>query len=128
MNKLFRNKKIVFAWFVSYMVILFLSVFVNFIAYLRIENSISLQNGHYVTEILENRKNGIDNLRRLASNVAMEISHNHEIEDVAISAESKGMAYQEIIEVSRALSVYKNIDSEFNDIYVYFHNSDYSKK
>ncbi|MBQ7900996.1 MAG: AraC family transcriptional regulator [Clostridia bacterium] len=125
MNKLFRNKKIVFVWFVSYMFILFISVFVNFIAYLRIESSISLQNSHYVTEILENRKNGIDNMRRLVSNIAMEISHNHEIEDVAISKETKGMAYLNIMEVSRALSVYKNIEGEFNDIYVYFHNSDY---
>lgn len=125
MNKIFRNKRIVFVWFVSYMVILFLSVLVNFIAYLRIESSISLQNSHYVTEILENRKNGIDNLRKLAGNIAMEISHNREIEDVAISKETKGMAYQEIIEVSEALSVYKNIEGEFNDIYVYFQNSDY---
>lgn len=125
MNRIFGNRKIVFVWFISYMFILFISVFVNFIVYLRIESNISLQNSHYVTEILENRKNGIDNLRKLVSNIALEISHNYEIEDVALSHETKGMAYYNIMEVSRALSVYKNIEGEFNDIYVYFHNSDY---
>lgn len=125
MNKIFGNKKIVFVWFISYMFILFISVFVNFIAYIRIEKNISLQNSHYTTEIIENRKNGIDNLRTLVSNIALELSHNHEIENVALSKDTKGMAYYNVIEVSRALSVYKNIEGEFKDIYIYFHNSDY---
>lgn len=120
------NQKIVFAWFVSYMLILFFTSFVNFVAYIPIENRIEEQNNHYVTELLENRREEMDNLRTLVGNAAVEISHNEAINRLALSTENLlGSNYYRVVEAAEALAVYKTIESEFQNVYVFFHELNY---
>ncbi|MBE5039120.1 helix-turn-helix domain-containing protein [Ructibacterium gallinarum] len=120
------NHKIVFAWFVSYMLILFFTSCVNFIAYIPIEQRMEEQNNHYVTELLENRKEEMDNLRTLVNNAAVEISHNETINRLAFSTENlSGNNYYRVVEAAEALAVYKTIESEFQNVYVYFHKLNY---
>ena len=121
-----NNIRIVLAWFISYMLILFFTVFVNFIAYLQIEGQIVEQNSHYVTELLENRREELDNLRQLVGNIAVEISHNEAVNQLAFSTDSiSGGNFYRVIEASEELSKYKTIEGDFNNIYVYFHKLDY---
>ena len=96
-----NNIRIVLAWFISYMLILFFTVFVNFIAYLQIEGQIVEQNSHYVTELLENRREELDNLRQLVGNIAVEISHNEAVNQLAFSTDSiSGGNFYRVIEAS----------------------------
>ena len=103
-----NNRRIVLVWFISYMLILFFTVFVNSIAYHQIEGQIAEQNSHYVTELLENRKEELDNLRQLMGNVALEISHNKAVNQLAFSTDSiSGGNFYRVIEAAEALSKYK---------------------
>ncbi|MDO5310941.1 MAG: hypothetical protein Q4E94_03450, partial [Clostridia bacterium] len=70
-------------WFISYVAVSLITVLFNFIAYTRIDTSVSTQNKHYVMEILGNRKSDIDNLRCLVSNVAIEISQKDKVRKLA---------------------------------------------
>ena len=87
-NRFFFKWKISTIWFVSYIVVSLTAVLFNFFAYIRIDNSVSEQkNEYYAREILEKSKNDVDNLRKLISNVAIEISQKDSIRNLAFSKE-----------------------------------------
>lgn len=124
--KLETNRGLVLAWFISYMLILFFTVFVNFIAYFRIEEQIVEQNNHYVTELLRNRKEELDNLQQLVSNIAMELTHDEAVNQLAFSTDSiQGGNFYRVIKATEAISKYRTIEGDFSNIYVYFHKLDY---
>lgn len=125
MWKLFEYKRLKY-WFASYLLIAFFTVMFNFIAYMQIDNKMSEQNGYYVEEILENRKNQIDNLRKLADNFAMEVQKNENISRVAnLKGDLYGEGYQSVIEARNALYAYNSIEYGFKDFYVYYPNINY---
>ena len=125
-NRFFFKWKISTIWFVSYIVVSLTAVLFNFFAYIRIDNSVSEQNEYYAREILEKSKNDVDNLRKLISNVAIEISQKDSIRNLAFSKESiDGKNYVSVINAMRELEVYKKLENEFDNIYVYFYNFDY---
>lgn len=125
-NRFFFGGKISTIWFISYIVVSLTAVLFNFFAYIRIDNSVTEQNEYYVREILEKNKSDADNLRKLISNVAIEISQKDSIRNLAFSKESvSGENYVNIINAMRELEVYKKLENEFDNIYVYFYNIDY---
>lgn len=125
-NRFFFGGKISTIWFISYIVVSLTAVLFNFFAYIRIDNSVTEQNEYYVREILEKNKSDADNLRKLISNVAIEISQKDSIRNLAFSKESvSGENYVNIINAMHELEVYKKLENEFDNIYVYFYNIDY---
>ncbi len=125
-NRFFFKWKISTIWFVSYIVVSLTAVLFNFFAYIRIDNSVSEQNEYYAREILEKSKNDADNLRKLISNVAIEISQKDSIRNLAFSKGSiDGKDYVSVINAMHELEVYKKLENEFDNIYVYFYNFDY---
>ncbi len=125
-NRFFFGGKVSTIWFISYIVVSLTAVLFNFFAYIRIDNSVTEQNEYYVREILEKNKSDADNLRKLISNVAIEISQKDSIRNLAFSKESvSGENYVNIINAMHELEVYKKLENEFDNIYVYFYNIDY---
>ena len=125
-NRIFFRWRVSTVWFVSYIVVSFIAVLFNFFAYIRIDNSVTEQNEYYVREILEQSRSDVDNLRRLISNVAIEISQKDSIRNLAFTKEGMtGENYINTVNAMRELEVYKKLENEFDNIYVYFYNSDY---
>lgn len=125
-NRFFFRWRVSTIWFVSYVVVSLIAVLFNFFAYIRIDNGVTEQNEYYVREILEQSRSDIDNLRRLISNVAIEISQKDSIRKLAFSKEDiRGENYLKVVNAMHELEVYKKLENEFDNIYVYFYNSDY---
>ncbi len=125
-NRIFFRWRVSTIWFVSYIVVSLIAVLFNFFAYIRIDNSVTEQNEYYVREILEQSRSDVDNLRKLISNVAIEISQKDFIRELAFSKENiQGDNYINAVNAMRELEVYKKLENEFDNIYVYFYHSDF---
>ena len=121
-----ENKSVVFSWFLSYMLVLLLTISINLYAYMKIEENMFEQNSRYVVEILENYKQSIDNVKAFVSNTAIELSNNSDIREIALETKmfDQNMVYK-TVEIREQLMNYKNLDFNFEDIYIYFHETDY---
>lgn len=123
---LFLGQSIAQRWLISYIVVSLITVFFNFAAYLKIDGSVAKQNEGYVKEMLENRKTDIDNFIRLASNVAIDISQKNSVKNLAfMDGELKDEKILLVHNVADDLDVYKKLETEFDNIYIYFYNIDY---
>lgn len=123
---LFSRHTIPSAWLISYVVVSLITVFFNFIAYVKIDGSVERQNERYVSEMLENRRTDIDNFTNLVSNVAIEISQRQTVRKLAFTRdELKDEKMMMVHDVLNDLNVYKKLENEFDGIYIYFYNTDY---
>ena len=82
---LFSRHTVPSAWLISYVAVSLITVFFNFIAYVKIDGSVERQNERYVSEMLENRRTDIDNFTNLVSNVAIEISQRQTVRRLAFT-------------------------------------------
>ncbi|MCI5971172.1 MAG: helix-turn-helix transcriptional regulator [Oscillospiraceae bacterium] len=123
---LFSRHSIPSVWMISYVVISLITVFFNFIAYVKIDGNVTEQNERYVGEMLENRKMDIDNFTNLVSNVAIEISQRQTVRKLAFTNdELKNEKLMMVHDVLNDLDVYKKLENVFDNIYIYFYNTDY---
>lgn len=123
---LFSRHTLPSAWLISYVVVSLITVFFNFIAYVKIDGSVAGQNDRYVGEMLENRKTDIDNFTNLVSNVAIEISQRQTVRKLAFTKdELKDEKFMMVHDVLDDLEVYKKLENVFDGIYIYFYNTDY---
>ena len=123
---LFSRHTVPSAWLISYVAVSLITVFFNFIAYVKIDGSVERQNERYVSEMLENRRTDIDNFTNLVSNVAIEISQRQTVRRLAFTKdELKDEKFLMVHDVLGELDVYKKLENEFDGIYIYFHNADY---
>lgn len=123
---LFSRHTVPSAWLISYVAVSLITVFFNFIAYVKIDGSVERQNERYVSEMLENRRTDIDNFTNLVSNVAIEISQRQTVRKLAFTRdELKDEKMMMVHDVLNDLNVYKKLENEFDGIYIYFYNTDY---
>lgn len=108
------------------MCLICLTFVTNLIAYVNIEKQIERQTGDYTTEMLESKKNEIDNMHTQLRRIAYELQNDDVIRKTAFSDfdGKNGYSYN-IIEVSNKLNRYSLTLDNFQNVYIYFHNMDY---
>lgn len=125
LSSFFGNKRLVY-WFVSYIMIAVCTVMFNFIAYVRIDRNISMQNDHYVREILLNKKNRIDGQIKIIENFAREVEKNDYVRKMAFFVNSiEGTGYATVLDTVKSLRMYHGIEYGYDNFYIYFQNTDY---
>ena len=122
----FKNKKLLFKWSVSYLILLFVTITVNICAYIVIEKRIVDINNQNAIETLKYKKQSIDELRSSLLNISYGISQNADIRKLAINTKvldaSNRIDFFNLMGKTRS---YFGIDSHFNNVFIYFNNIDY---
>ena len=71
-----RKRSMILSWFVSYILILLLTLLFNLYAYTQIEDNMLHQIDVSNMELLQNRKQSIDNLQVIMHNLAAQLAHD----------------------------------------------------
>ena len=126
MIKLFKDKNIFLTWFFSYVVILSVTMAMSLYTFYQTEKSLIAQNEINQEELLENKRQYVDNILLSASNAAIEISLNRQAEEFARDSQglTSGKKYK-MLSLKDYIENFKSIDTNIGNIYIYFPNYDF---
>ena len=126
MFKFWKNKRLLFKWSISYIILLCISIIVNLFAYSIVENRIVDINNKNATEALMHKKNSIDELRDSLIDISYGISQNSYVRNLALNTDkidkNNRMDFYNLREVAKS---YFGMEPYFKDIFIYFNKVDY---
>ncbi|MBP3337211.1 MAG: AraC family transcriptional regulator [Clostridia bacterium] len=124
-KKAFSQKSIMRSWFISYILILATTIFVNMFIYNETQNSLTRQIHATSAESLENSKQRIDNLRKNLQNLVSTLAMDRTLLDMLDEKKVDGVYRYKMTEVQQQLSAKTAQDTAINNIYIYIHENDY---
>ena len=126
MFKSWKNKKLLFKWSISYLILLCMTIIVNISAYMIVEKRIVDMNNRNAVEILKHKKQSVDELKSSLLNISYGISQNPDIRNLAINTSaidaSNRIDFFNIMEKTKS---YFGIDTAFENVFIYFNRIDY---
>lgn len=125
MKSKFKRNKLVISWAVSYLAILLATAVFNFYTYIRIEDSMLEQIDKINIELLQNKKQYIDNFQIIVNNLAGQIAYDPLVREMALRQSADDTYKYDMLAVREKIESWRYSDVEISNIYVYFHNTDY---
>lgn len=120
-----RKRSMILSWFVSYILILLLTLLFNLYAYTQIEDNMLHQIDVSNMELLQNRKQSIDNLQVIMHNLAAQLAHDATVQELIYQKELTEDYKYELLSVRNKIESWRYSDVEIDDIYIYFRSTDY---
>ena len=125
MKNIFRQNKVVVSWAVSYIIILFVTAVFNFYTYIKIEDNMLEQIDKINIELLQNRKIYIDDFQIVVNNLASQIAYDPFVQDMILRTEANEQYKYNLLDVCAKIESWHYSDVEIDNMYIYFHNTDY---
>ena len=121
-----RKKRISVIWFISYLFMLLLIMLLNLYTYVLLEKNLVRQNEGYSVEILKNKKQYFDNVQSVTASLTINLSMDSLVTDLIeygrdLTPEQKF----KLIHASQELGVFRSMDTNVQNVYIYFPNMDY---
>lgn len=124
-KRAFQKKSIVLSWFVSYIIILIATIFVNLFIYSETQASLTRQIHATSAENLENRRQYIDNMQQNFQNTVSELAQDKTIQNILSENTVDGNYRYALLAVQNQLYTRKVLNSNISKLYIYFHDTDY---
>lgn len=125
LKNIFRHSRLIISWAVSYIIILIVTVAFNFYAYIIIEDNMMEQIDKINIELLQNRKQYIDNAQVIVNNLASQIAYDPQVQNMMKRPSADDKYKYDLLEVRKKITSWRYSDVEINNMYIYFHNTDY---
>lgn len=126
MFKIFKNKKLLFKWSVSYLVLLCITIIVNISAYMIVEKRIVDMNNKNATTVLKQRKQSIDGLKSSLLNIAYGISQDTNVRALAFDTKEINAGNRmEFFNLMEKTKSYFGMNTYFPNVFIYFNKLDY---
>ena len=124
-NKFIKKNKIAVSWFFSYILVLAITLVTNVYMYKKIETNIEHQINISNLEILNNKKQYIDNEQKNISNIATNLLYDVSVQDMAAESIDDLQFNTDIGKIRTQISnrIYSGIS--VSSVFVYFPNKDF---